>query len=266
VDLLVLRSNELDNDFESNPEAAPGLINRTFQRIRAALYKLRTLGFQEVIIATDHGFYLNTAIEAGDNCAKPPGAWINCHERLLLGDGAGDAANFVLAAEQVGIRGDFAQAAGPRALVAYRAGQRYFHGGASLQETVVPVLEVHLAAKQASHHPPTVVLQYKRGARRITTRLPVFEISMMSGDLFTMDVALEILVEAHDTTGRVVGEALPVGAVNPATRTLSLKSQAPVQITLRMEEAFEGKFTVKALDPTTLATLSQLELETDYTV
>ncbi len=266
VELLVVRSNEMDSDFESNPEAAPGLINRTFQRIRAALHNLRELGFQEVIIATDHGFYLNAAVEPGDSCAKPPGAWINCHDRLLLGDGASDAANFVLSAEQVGIRGDFAQAAGPRALVAYRAGQRYFHGGASLQETVVPVLEIQLAARPESRHPPTVVLRYKRGARRITTRLPVFELSMVSGDLFSTDTPLEILVEAHDAAGRVVGEALPVGAVNPATRTLSLTSNLAVQLTLRMEETFEGKFTVKALDPTTLATLSQLELETDYTV
>ena len=29
---------------------------------------------------------------------------------------------------------------------------------------------------------------------------------------------------------------------------------------------FEGKFTVKALNPTTLAIYAQLDLETDYTV
>ncbi len=73
VELLVLRSNEMDNDFENNPEAAPGLISRTFQRIRSAIHKLAEMGFQDAIIVTDHGFFLNTAIEAGDVCAKPPG-------------------------------------------------------------------------------------------------------------------------------------------------------------------------------------------------
>ena len=38
------------------------------------------------------------------------------------------------------------------------------------------------------------------------------------------------------------------------------------QIALRMDPDFEGKFLIKALNPTTLATLSALNLETDYTV
>jgi hypothetical protein len=33
-----------------------------------------------------------------------------------------------------------------------------------------------------------------------------------------------------------------------------------------MEAAFEGKFTVKALDPNTLRVYASLNLETDYTV
>ena len=66
VELLVLRSNEMDADFESNPEAAPGLISHTFQRVRAAVLKLRSLGFQDAVIVTDHGFFLNTEGGAGN--------------------------------------------------------------------------------------------------------------------------------------------------------------------------------------------------------
>ena len=39
-----------------------------------------------------------------------------------------------------------------------------------------------------------------------------------------------------------------------------------VQVTLKMQLEFEGKFTVKALNPTTMATYGSLELHTDYTV
>ena len=122
VELLVLRSNEMDEEFEHNPEAAPGLIVRTLQQVQAAIRKLRTLGFQEAVIVTDHGFYLHTAAEAGDICQKPPGNWIMVHERMLLGDGAADASNLVMPAAQLGIRGDFAQAAVPRGMVPYQAG------------------------------------------------------------------------------------------------------------------------------------------------
>lgn len=65
VELLVLRSNEMDGDFESNPETGSGLIGRTFQQICAAVLKLRTLGFQDAVIVTDHGFFLNTEGGAG---------------------------------------------------------------------------------------------------------------------------------------------------------------------------------------------------------
>lgn len=267
VELLVIRSNEMDNDFESNPEAAPGRIRRTLQQIGGALHKLRDLRFQDALVVTDHGFYLNTDAGAGDVCTKPSGTWLAVHERMLLGNGVGDAANFALPAATLGMRGDWSQVAGPRAMVAYRAGQTYFHGGLSLQEALVPVISVRLAAVEASDgRRPTVTLSYKRDAKRVTTRLPMVEVTVGSGDLFSMGSSIEILLEAQDRKGTVVGEAKAGGPINPATQTLTVMPRETVQVTLKMDLAFEGKFTVKALDPTTLATFSKLDLETDYTV
>ena len=143
VELLVIRSNEMDSDFESSPESALGNISRTFRQVQAAMARLRTLGFDEAIVLTDHGFFLNTALEAGDVCAKPPGVWpVNAHDRMLFGAGNADAANFVTSASALGIRGDINQVASPKAMVAYSAGAVYFHGGVSLQEALVPVLSV----------------------------------------------------------------------------------------------------------------------------
>lgn len=267
VELFVLRSNEMDNDFESNPEAALGLISRTFQQILAAMRRLQKLGFQEAIVVTDHGFYLNPGLEAGDVCSKPPGQWISVHDRFLLGDGSSDSNNFVVSAASLGIRGDFNQAAGPQAMVAYRAGQVYFHGGASLQETVVPVISIRLKTQEKlAVQAPMVDLNYKRGGERITTRLPVFELETMGGDLFSVGMPVEVLVEAHDAKGNVVGEVKPGEGVNPATRTVSLYPGKTVKVTLKMEQDFEGDFTVKVFDPTTLGIYQQVNMKTNYTV
>ena len=111
-----------------------------------------------------------------------------------------------------------------------------------------------------------VALNYRRGAKRITTRLPVIEVSVASADLFSVGAELEILLEAHDKKGQVVGEAKPGGPVNPATHTISLRAGEVIQVPLKMELEYEGKFTVKALDPTTLVAHAKLDLETDYTV
>lgn len=270
VDLLVLRSTEIDSQLESNPETTLGLIPRTLKQIRVALHKLRDMGFKEAVIVTDHGFFLNTQAEAGDVCAKPQGSWsVNAHDRMMLGTGSADGHNLVVGAEKVGIRGDFAQVAMPRSMAPYRAGHLYFHGGASLAEAVVPVLVVRLgAASRAEPHEATVKLSYKNGAKHITTRLPVIKVELVSGDMFSQDVSLEVLLEAQDSKGNVVGETRPGSDVNPATRTVSLMPGQCKHIALRMNDEFRGKFRVKALNPTTLALASkdsELTLETNYT-
>ncbi len=265
VDLLVIRSNAMDKDFESNQEAALGRISRTLQQIGVAVRKLRNLDFKDALIVTDHGFYLNTAAGAGDVCAKPPGKWVTVHERMLLGDGGGDAGSVTIRADTLGIRCDFSQVCIPRAMVAYRAGQWYFHGGASLQEAIIPVIVTRLSSvEQSVAKQPTVTLSYKRGSKRITTRRPVIEMSVGEGDLFS--TTFEVLIEAHDKQGNVVGEASPGGPVNPATQTITVKPGDVIQVTMKMDPDYEGKFTFKALDPTTQVAFDQLHLETDYVV
>lgn len=267
TELLILRSVEIDSHFENHPETAPTEILNALKRIRVAVHKLQDKGFNRVVIATDHGFFMNTHAGAGDTCQKLPGNWLNIHERCLLGDGAEDGNHYHISAEKVGIKGDFKKLAGPKTMAAYRSGLLYYHGGASLQECVVPVLDIQLKeAEQPAIQQASVSLNYKNGAKRITTRIPVIDLSVETQDMFSVGQPLEVLLEAQDKKGNVVGEAKPGGVVNAATGTITLEPGNKAQVTLRMQMEFEGKFKVKALNPTTLAVYAQLELETDYAV
>ncbi|MDN8104047.1 hypothetical protein QZN31_27820, partial [Burkholderia multivorans] len=148
----------------------------------------------------------------------------------------------------------------------WKAKNRGKLSGASLTEAVVPVLVARLdTAAHAELRKVVVELSYKNGAKRITTLLPVIEVTLVSDDMFTQDMSVEILLEAQDSKGNVVGEPRPGGDVNPATRTVTLLPNQRKQIALRMDEDFRGKFKVLALNPTTLAAYSNLALETDYT-
>lgn len=266
VDLLVLRSTEIDSQLETNPETTLSLIPGTLKLIRVALHKLRGMGFKEAIIVTDHGFFLNAQAEAGDVCTKPQGAWpINAHDRLMLGNGTSDTHNLVLSTQKLGIRGDFAQAALPRSMAPYRAGHLYFHGGASLAEAVVPILIARLDNEdETAPRKIEVELNYKNGASRIATRIPVVDI-MLIADMFSQGMEVEVLLEAQDKKGNVVGEPRPSADVNQATRTVTLTAGQRKQIALRMDDEFRGKFAIKALNPSTLAVYCSLSLETDYT-
>jgi hypothetical protein len=266
IDLLVIRSTLIDSYLESTPEDALPLIGKILRRIRTAIHKLAKQGFQEVVIATDHGFHLHTSQEAGDVCNVPQGNWVNVHNRSLLGSGSDDVSNFVVQAEKVGIRGDFDQFGGPKGLVPYRAGVSYFHGGASLQECIVPVLTMRLKRQvQEELAKASVEISYRNNAKAIMMRNPVLEIKVESKDLFAAG-DLEVLVEARDKDDNLVGEAKVGGAVNPATGTISLTSQDPVKVTLQMDYDFEGSFTVQAINPATLVGLGSLKLKTDYAV
>lgn len=268
VDLLVLRSTEIDSQLENNPETTLSLIPGTLRLIRVALHKLRGLGFDDAIIVTDHGFFLNGHAQAGDVCKKPQGNWpVNAHDRVLLGNGNADPHSAVISTAKLGIRGDFGEAALPRTMAPYRSGHLYFHGGASLAEALVPVLIARLGGKERPAVGKVAVeLSYKNGAEKITTRIPVIEISMSSNDMFAIGQDIEILIEAHDSKGNVVGEPRSGGEVNPATGTIVLAPGQRKQIVMRMDPEFEGKFTIMALNPTTLARHSRLNLTTDYTV
>ena len=115
------------------------------KRLRVAVHKLRELGFDDAVIATDHGFFINAHAGPGDVGNKPPGDWVTCHDRSLIGEGSSDVRNFAVPSEHVGIRGGFSRFAGPKGMVAYSAGVSYFHGGASLQECIVPVIAIRLS-------------------------------------------------------------------------------------------------------------------------
>ncbi len=267
ADLLVLRAVEIDSHFENHPDTAPGEITHALKRIRVAINLLKKRGFNEVVIATDHGFFMNTHAGAGDVCPKPMGNWLPVHDRCALGDGAGDGNHLVVPAERMGIRGDFAKITMPTSLAAYRAGLLYFHGGLSLQECVVPVISMQLkVSTQPSVHQATISMTYRNGAKAITTRVPVIELSVDTADMFSVDSGFEVLLEAHDPQGDVIGEAKAGGVVNPATGTLTLKPGEKVQVTVKMHMDFEGKFKLKALNPSTFEIYAQLDLATNYAV
>ena len=273
TELFVLRSTEIDSLFENHPEDAPSMMQRELKNIRLAVNKLQDQGFQKVIIATDHGFYMNNAQELGDWVSKPDGDWKSEHERILLGNGNIDAHHFSLSAPQCGIQTDIIKFAGPRSLAPYRKGMLYYHGGLSLQECLLPVIEVTLKPKAIKSVSKSVImLDYKNGNKRITSRFAVIDLKLESYIHNIFDnpndaTGVEILLEAHDSKNNVVGEAKPSEFVNAATGTIIVEPGISVKVTLKMDTDFEGKFKVKAIDPVTSAVLgTPLELETDYTV
>jgi len=269
VDLLVVRTTEIDSMLENDATYGVKLIPTLLKDLSTAIAKVRMLGFRNVIVVTDHGFMLNAAAEIGDICPKPSGGhWKLAHDRILLGEGDGDAHNFAMTATKLGVRASFSKIAGPRSMAPYRAGVLFFHGGLSLQEAIVPVVKIRFSAQvQDATAPVSVRITRKAGAaKKVTTRFPVFVVSVAKGDLFAPDQTVELRVDAIDREGHVVGEPRPGESIDPSTHTITVGTGHNCDVTLRMTEEFEGKFQVRVLDPRTMIAYDSLDLETSYTV
>ena len=80
---------------------------------------------------------------------------------------------------------------------------------------------------------------------------------------FTKDVAP--IFYKNCTACHRPGEVAPMSNVDPATGLVTVESGTAVRIPLRMDDSFEGEFTLTAIDPVTGATFgAPLTLRTDY--
>jgi hypothetical protein len=265
ADLLVLRSTEIDSNLEINTDTNLSSVKKTLKSIKFVINKLKESGFNEVVIVSDHGFVLNSFSEAGDTCTKPPGQWINVHDRALIGEGIEDEQNIVIATKKLGIKSDFSSLSTPKAMVPYRRGVTFFHGGISLQEAIVPVINLKLKMEELGDFSMVEVkLAYKGGAKHITTRFPSVELSIVSVGIFDTDI--EILLEARDKKGNIVGEAKRGVRVDNSTGTVTMKAGENLHVIMSMNIDFHGKFSFSAFDPLTMTKHTSISMETDYAV
>lgn len=267
VRLLVVRTRDIDSIAHESPhhvlEIIPGLVREVLRGIT----RVAELGFDEAVIATDHGFLLFSDQIAGNHAAPPPGNWIVKKSRCLLGTGEADASNLVMPAEQLGIPGDMKHYAVPRNLIPYSGKDLYYHEGLSLQECVLPCLTVELATpekgkKMAGIH---LMLSYRQGkSDRIPMRRPVIDLAWPEADFFAEESEREVVVEAINAKDDVVGTATSGQTVNPATGGVRIQPGAAISVGLMMNDDFSGKFTVRVLDANTNITLAELPLKTAY--
>ena len=262
VDLLVVRNTEIDAAGETNAALALREIPRTLQKIRVAIQRLGEMGFNSVVIATDHGFHLRTAVRPGYKTDKPDGEWKMQKDRVLIGRGTTTANTVGIKTEDVGIPLSDNLYVVPKNLSTFIKNVSYFHAGLSAQECILPVLTIKTTPSRSEAEEVTIKLSYKDGRTdRITTQRPLVEVSYLE-NIFGPE-AIQLRIEAQ-AKGELVGEAAIGKSVDPATGLATIDKGGSAKIPLRMDENFEGAFEVTALNPDTLTTYDSIKLKTDY--
>jgi len=264
--LLIVKSGEIDQLCENTPGEAWRLMPKLVRKLLAGVRRVCERGFQKAVMATDHGFFLAEAQERGDVAVKPPGEWCIAKDRCLLGRGSPAAGVSVFPLAELGMHGAFDTYATPSTLATFAKGAGYFHSGLSLQECVLPVIEIDLAgaaAKEQAYQKPELKLSYRGGAvKRITTRRPMIEVALLQGMMFT-DEAVRFQLSAWSGK-ELVGDAATCNHLDPSTGLLSIAYGESIRVPFHMKEEFSGPFEIRAVDPVTGVTFARLSLETDY--
>lgn len=265
VRLFVVRQSDIDEASHASESLAMQQIPAMMKDISQALAKLTKMGFDSAVIATDHGFMLKPIHGAGDACDKPAGTWLINKARCLLGTGGSstDSANWVIDREKIGIEGEFMQYATPRAFHAYDGTTGYFHEGLSPQENFLPCIVVTLKQNRLAEMViPEVFLNY-RTRDTVTTPRPALTLEWKREDLISAE-EVNLLVQAVDENGTEIATVALDENVDPTTQRVTLPPGKTTRFTLILREGFQGVFTVKVLDPGTLAEYHHLKLKTNF--
>ena len=266
TNLLIVKTTDIDAFGEINPYDALMLLPRIMGKVIAGISKLEKMGFERVVIGTDHGFILIHDQKAGDQVPKPPGEWQINKERCLLGTGSPSAGIAVYKTEDVSISSNCSHYAIPRTFGTFSKTKPYFHQGLSLQECVLPVICIELADTRKSGVAKIEIrLSYKGGStNKITTRRPMIEVSAFAqAMLFETSDETEIQLEAYSNK-EIVGEVASCPHLNPANNLVRITPGQAIKVPLKMLEDFSGTFEVRAINPETLVNYDTVKLKTDY--
>tara|TARA_R110001583_G_scaffold104199_1_gene251573 strand:- start:2303 stop:4846 length:2544 start_codon:yes stop_codon:yes gene_type:complete len=149
-DVVYFYHNRIDHTgdkMQSEGEAFEAT-EKTFDDLLRLIKKLTNANASNILITADHGFlYQNRPIEESDFLDdKAHGDVLYRDRRFLLGKELSSGDGFKhFTAEQLGLGGDVG-ALIPKGIQRLRlqgSGSRFVHGGASLQEVVVPVIKIN---------------------------------------------------------------------------------------------------------------------------
>lgn len=266
IELLAIKTTDIDSLGENNPGYFLKLIPEILRKIEQAINRVADAGFQHALIATDHGFCWVQDAGTGNTVSRPSGKWIVSKDRCVLGEGDRNKDSVWMESRSAGIRTSVPLFACPSGLATYMAGVTYYHGGISPQENLLPLIHVELkaATNQPAVEKAQIHLTYRgSNSGSVTTLVPSLELSYPASDLFGPS-SVRLFIQGLNKKGEAIAQPAASALVDTTTGEVQLDRGKSIKIPIRIQEGFEGEFTVHATDPTSGLLYASLKLTTDF--
>ncbi|MBB1438396.1 BREX-1 system phosphatase PglZ type A [Shewanella sp. SG41-4] len=270
-DVIYIYHNRIDHagdKMQSEGEAFEAT-ERTFDDLMTLVKKLAGYNASNVLITADHGFiYQNRALEESDFVSTDvPGDIHYRDRRFLLGKNltATDAVK-VFSAPQLGLTGEV-HAAIPKGIQRLRlsgSGSRFVHGGATLQEVIVPVIAIN---KKRQSDTATVEVDLLRGGTNVITAgqlsVTLYQTEPVTDKLRPRELRAgiytlsgQLISDVHTVTMDLTAEnarerelklrfVLTQDADSANNQEVALKLEEPVEDTNQFKEYRQLKYTIR---------------------
>ena len=256
-DVLYIYHNRIDHtgDKMHSEGQAFEAAQRTLDEIVKLVKKLTAANASNILVTADHGFiYQNRALEESDYSSLDAegDAILYRDRRFVLGKGLKNAQSLrKFTPEQLGLSGDV-EVQIPKSINRLRlkgSGSRFVHGGATLQEVVIPVLKIN---KKRQSDVTAVDVDILRGASSVITSGQLAVILYQAGPVTDKIQPRVLRAGIYTESGDLISDSFELtfdlGSDNPRERELQVRfvltrkaDEANGQeVILRLEEKHAG--------------------------
>jgi hypothetical protein len=250
--VILIRSQEIDEAGEAASSFARRMMAGVIEDLARCLTRLAAAGIEHTVIASDHGhlFFAHDRNESA-RIDAPGGAEIDLHRRCWVGRGGATPPGTVrIPASRLGYRSDL-DIVVPVGIGVFRAGGdlAYHHGGASLQELVIPVLTVRLKAdKSVSNDKAGVEVEHDAA---ITNRIFTVKVSLAK-TLFAAEKPVRLVAVHLDRQVATIGMT---DSPRSADGTVRLPQRGAVSFGFLLTDDMIKSLRIQVLDGDTDAVL-----------
>ncbi|MDE2823558.1 MAG: PglZ domain-containing protein, partial [Chloroflexota bacterium] len=204
--LVVVRSQEIDSLGENVDElTARAAMEGVIGNVARAIRKLATAGVENFVVTADHGHQFSMRKEEDMKTDSPGGSALDVHRRCWTGHGGATPPGCVrVSGADLGYDTNL-EFVFPKGLGVFKAGGglTFHHGGASLQELVIPVVSLRIPSRDQQVVAGSAT-ELRDVPDKVTNRTFVVGVRV-SGDLFADERRALRLVLVSE--GQQVGHA-----------------------------------------------------------
>lgn len=257
--VVVVRSQEIDHAGEAGfILQARQVMDTVIDNLARAIRKLAAAGIEHTVVSADHG-HLFFASDRDDSMRinAPGGDTVDLHRRCWIGRGGATPPGCVrVSASALGYDSDL-EFVFPIGCGIFKAGGdlAFHHGGASLQELIIPVVTVRSTVRGSAKSSPDIITA-SRLPEVVTNR--IFSVTLQLGGLnasmFSNSVVVRPLLMSGGKQVGAVGMAIDA-ELDRATGCVTLATSKPATIAFLLSDERATALRVVVQDPSSDAEL-----------